>query len=290
MQKIIDTHFHIFDLNQFRVLWLEQEEILNRPILLSEFEELRTGKEYEVIGGVHIELDTIVEQKAMENQYFEQLAKDRKDFIKGTILYADMLDIHMKETIQQYAASEGVKGIRYILHVDEAKPGTCLEPIFVDNMKKLGELGLHFEACLRSIELDDLYQLGLQCPDTKIVLNHMGLPDVTAWKDTSRIKEVELWKVGIQKLATLPQVTCKMSGLSSVNIEEIKPLVEWCIEQFGIDRVMFASNFPVCNLSISFPTWTEAMMDILAEYTEEERNQFFYKNALKIYRAKEEAQ
>ncbi|ONI40637.1 hypothetical protein AN639_02820 [Candidatus Epulonipiscium fishelsonii] len=281
-QFIIDAHFHIFDSNQFTVEWVKEVEILNRPILLSEFEDLRQGEGYEVIGGVHIELDTIPQQKKAENDYFTQLLKDRKDFVKAAILYANLLDPNMKDFIKDYVGIAGAAGVRHILHVPDAPPKTCLEPVFINNVKALGKMGLHFEACMRSTELLDLYELAVQCKDTLIVLNHMGLPDVSAQQDKTRKAEVDMWKEGIQQLGTLGNVVCKISGLSSADVEEIAPLVEWCIEHFGENRVMFDSNFPVCNINISFPAWTEAMIKIFEN--KPYRDLFFYQNAIEIYK------
>ena len=71
MQKIIDTHMHIFDLNKFRVLWLEETDTLNKPIVLDDYiKAVTTNDKYRVIATQHVELDTIKEQKKSENDYF----------------------------------------------------------------------------------------------------------------------------------------------------------------------------------------------------------------------------
>ncbi len=286
MQKIIDAHFHIFDVDRFTVEWLKEVEILNRPILLEEFEAFKNTEEYDLIGSVHIELDSIESQKGAENDYFSNLAIERGDFVKAVILYANMLDPNMSDFISPYCSNDRVLGVRRILHVDETPPGTCLDNVFIENVKKLGALDLHFEACMRSGEMGDLYKLAKQCPNTLIVLNHMGLPDVAALKDPSRIAEIDRWKQGILLLATLDNVVCKISGLSSSEPKEIEELVEFCISQFGPERIMFASNFPVCNLSIDFDSWTKAMLEIFKNKTVVERDLFFYKNAERIYKIK----
>ena len=62
-----------------------------------------------------------------------------------------------KEYIDKYA-SEYVKGVRQVLHVPEALPGTCLGQLFVENVRYLGKKGLVFEGCVRNAELGDLYE------------------------------------------------------------------------------------------------------------------------------------
>ncbi|WP_305767994.1 amidohydrolase family protein [Candidatus Epulonipiscium viviparus] len=276
MQQIIDAHFHIFDPDRFCVEWLKEVDILNRPILLSEFEALAEGDDYKVVGAVHVELDTIAAQKKAENDYFVQLAADRSDFVKSVVLYADLLDPDMEQSLAEYTNKNSVAGVRYILHFDNTPAKTCLNPTFIENVKQLGKMNLHFEACIRPGELADLYQLAKQCPETLIVLNHMGLPDVTA-----NIEETDKWKQGIKLLASLDNVVCKISGLSSSDVTIITPFVEYCLDLFGEKRVMFASNFPVCNLSITFDDWTKAMLKIFE--TRPAKDLFFYKNAMNIY-------
>ncbi|MFT3985105.1 MAG: amidohydrolase family protein [Lachnospiraceae bacterium] len=289
MQKIIDTHIHKLDLDRFRLPWLDEVPELNHPILLDQYAAAQTSTDqYKVIGAVHIELDTAPSEKRKENDYFVDLAAANETVIKCAAIYADMKSPQLREWIEPYVNRNGVSSVRYVLHVPSEAPGTCLTEQFVNNVKMLGECGLQFEGCFRTSEIMDFYELVRRCPKTAFILNHMGLPDLTAWTDEKRSGEVSLWQEGIEKLAELPNITCKISGLSSGEVTAIRPLVEWCLNKFGPDRIMFASNFPVCNLNVSFDDWTLALLDIFKEQPEEIRDQFFYKNAIKIYHLSEE--
>lgn len=288
MQKIIDTHFHEFDISRFHVLWLSDVPKMNRRIMLSEFEELCKSDQYDIFGCVHVELDAIPEEKVLENDYFCELAEKRSDFVKSVVLYADLLSPNMEEFLSCYRGKKTVSGVRYLLHENRTPPKLCLEKQFVENIRKLGQLGLNFEACMRSGEMLDLYELAKICPETTIILNHMGLPSVDAWHNSENQEEITLWKTGIEKLGELENVVCKISGLSSDEVPKIKPLIHFCLDKFGIDRVMFATNFPVCDLTMDSdrgaPRWTQALLAIFMDKTPHEKDKFFYQNALKYYR------
>lgn len=77
----------------------------------------------------------------------------------------------------RYLDVASVKGVRQVLHVPEALPGTCLGEVFLENVRWLGEHGLVYEGCVRNGELGDLYEMARSCPGTIIVLDHMGIVD-----------------------------------------------------------------------------------------------------------------
>jgi L-fuconolactonase len=284
MQNIIDTHMHIFDLNQFRVLWLEDTDTLDKPIVLKDYlKAVSTNSEYKVIGCEHVELDTIEEQKKAENDYFVSVVNDSDTLVSGITIYAPMESNDLDSFLTPYVNEPNVKGVRYILHVPSAKKGTCLQPQFIENVKLLGSYNLIFEACLRAEELDDFYELAKKCPETEFVLNHMGLFDMQNIDDALYVKK---FKKDISDISKLDNVSVKVSGLSSSCVSEIDGLVNHTFDSFGEDRIMFASNYPVCTLNLSFDDWTRAMLSICEGRSQIFKDKFFYLNAIKIYKMK----
>jgi len=177
-----------------------------------------------------------------------------------------------------------------VLHVPEALPGTCLGQLFVENVRYLGKKGLVFEGCVRNAELGDLYETAKACPDTTIVLNHMGIvdPDIISVQTPSEEEQQykERWILNIRKLASLSNVVCKISGLNPKgewSAETLKPAVDIALDYFGEDRVMFASNYPVCNIATGLSPWIEALMKITEGRGSEFQNKLFRENAKRIY-------
>jgi predicted TIM-barrel fold metal-dependent hydrolase len=92
----------------------------------------------------------------------------------------------------------------------------------------------------------------------------------------------------MRSLAAQPNVQVKISGLGMVDWnwteESIRPFVLDTIEIFGVERCMFASNFPVDKLYSSFGTLYRAFRSIVSDFSFGERRKLFSDNALATYR------
>ena len=191
-----------------------------------------------------------------------------------------------RQIMQKYAGEKAVKGTRCILH-DPAQPrGLCLQPKFMDNVKTVGEMGFGFDACIRWTEIEDLYQLALHCPQTQIIIDHTGMVDMTVadWTDPAMQEKIAAWKAVMGKLAALPNIYIKISGLPSSKLEEIGEAVGFVMDLFGEDRCMYASNFPVCGIDgVKLNDWAFAMLDLTSGWEQARKDKFFYKNAQRIY-------
>lgn len=285
MQKVIDAHVHILNDSLFHLKWLEGEPSLEKNSSLEDYHNAWKGQDrYEVEKIIHIETDASLEDKERENAHFISVAKDPETAVDGVAVYIDMINDNAAKVIEEKFKDEPVvKSVRYILHMPYEAPDLCLDPRFVENVKKLGKYGIKFEACLRPEDLGNCVKLAKLCPETDFILNHMGIVDATAWADDSRKDYVDAWEKNISDLAALPNLTCKVSGLSSADVNLIAPIIDYCFDAFGEDRVMYASNFPVCKANISLNDWTFAMLDISAKRGKEFQNKFFYDNTVKIY-------
>ena len=102
-----------------------------------------------------------------------------------------------------------------------------------------------------------------------------------------------LWREGMKRLGAEPNVVVKVSGLGMVDWgwseASIRPFVLGVIDRFGVDRVMFGSNFPVDKLYGSFDTLYRSFESIVASFSESEQDQLFRDNALRHYRLRAEA-
>jgi L-fuconolactonase len=192
----------------------------------------------------------------------------------------DLLDENFENKAKNYAKYVEVKGVRHILHTERQPPKTCLNPIFCKNIEILGNLNLTFDVCIRAEELPDLYKLAKLFPKTNFIINHMGNLDIEKWSDKVYRN---LWKINIKKLSSLSNMFCKISGLSSSVEEKILPAINYCFDTFGSERVMYASNFPVCNLYDGMNSWTKTLINITLPRGNKFQQSFFYDNANRIY-------
>ena len=172
--------------------------------------------------------------------------------------------------LESHAAHAFVRGVRH-----KPKPGMMADAKWRSGYARLAPLGLHFELQAPWRLLEEAAQLAHDFPDTTIVLNHAGLP---------LDGELPGWRAAMSALATCPNVAVKISGLGRVT--QKREVVLGAIELFGVERCMFASNFPVDGLCGSFDEVYSAFDEITRAFGEDERRALFHDNAVRSYRMK----
>ena len=179
--------------------------------------------------------------------------------------------------------------------------GLLLDAKFREGFACLQRYGLSFEAWLYHPQLPELADLARVFPDIPIVLNHVGgLLGIGPY--TGRREEVfEQWKVGIAQVARCPNVLVKLGGLgmtrcgfawemgaapptSAELADALAPYYLWCIDQFGVERCMFESNFPVDKASYSYANMWNAFKRITQTFSPAQRLALFHDNAVRVYR------
>jgi L-fuconolactonase len=119
--------------------------------------------------------------------------------------------------------------------------------------------------------------------DLTVVIEHAG------WPRSDAPEEFELWRRGMSALAGLgDRVHCKLSGLAmplhSMDAPALRPWLDHCLESFGVDRCMFASNFPVDGLCVGYRALYAAFAAFVADRPAADRRALFHDNAARIYR------
>jgi predicted TIM-barrel fold metal-dependent hydrolase len=180
-----------------------------------------------------------------------------------------------------------VKGVRQVLHGPLTPAGYCLDPKFVRGVQLLGELGLRFDLCMRTDELADAGKLVDACPGTRFILDHCGNPKVHGpdGKPPDRAR----WRRDVEALAKRPNLVCKVSGIVNTakkgawSAADLAPIVNQVLDTFGPDRVMFASDWPVCTTVATLAEWLEALKAVVRERPAEMQRKLFHDNAVRVY-------
>jgi predicted TIM-barrel fold metal-dependent hydrolase len=209
------------------------------------------------------------------------MADDSENRIAGIVASARPERDGFKAHLQELAAHPKVKGIRRILHTgaDEVGRGE----MFIENVASLKEYGLSFDICVLACQLPVAINLTSKCPDVAFILDHCGVPDVND-------RALHPWREHIRELSKFLNVACKISGLvayadpANWKAEDLRPFVEHVIESFGWDRVMFGSDWPVCNLTASYSKWVETLLALTLSAGEGNQKKLFRENAIRIYR------
>jgi len=160
----------------------------------------------------------------------------------------------------------------------------------------LGKRGLSFDLCMRPNELDDGVKLAELCEDTRFVVDHCGNADPNVFvpnakSDKPLSHSPVQWKRSMEKLAGCPNTICKISGIvarapKGWKTELLAPVVNFCLDTFGSDRVVFGSDWPVCLLGAELQQWVAALREIVASRPKGDQLKLWSGNAVKFYSLK----
>lgn len=293
MVNVIDTHVHVWDVENYRLPWLDGEgSVLNRTWSVEDYGVAQAaGHGYRVEQAIYIEVDMAHDERPRENELVCKMVDDPGCIYGGACIAGDLLDSGFAAYIEKWGTRPQVKGVRHVLHVPSSAPGTCLDPVFAQNMRRLGSMGLVFEACMRCPELPDLVMLAKECPDTTIVLDHMGNmdPDVMASTHPTADERAarDAWKAAMRELGALGNVVCKVSGLNPAGawtVDGLARTVDAALDAFDAANVMFASNFPVLNVAMAFDDWLCAVLKMTEGMDAADRAALMSENARRVYR------
>jgi predicted TIM-barrel fold metal-dependent hydrolase len=180
------------------------------------------------------------------------------------------------ELIDQQMAASRFRGVRPMGQFDEPLPSGVI-------LRALADRGLLFELMTHPDQLHAAAAGLAAVDDLVVVVEHTG------WPRSASDDEFALWKSGIDALAAVDDnVVCKLSGLAmplgSMSVDAFRPWLEHAIDAFGVDRCMFASNFPVDGLHGTFDELYTAFAAVTAGLDDASRDKLFAANAERVYR------
>ncbi len=148
----------------------------------------------------------------------------------------------------------------------------------------LVDLDLTLDALGFPRHLDNFHTILTRYPDMRVVIDHCMKPQVA-----DHPAGLEQWKDGMARLARDTQAYCKLSGLVTEaaegwTIDDLRPYAGHVLEQFGPNRVMWGSDWPVCQLRASYDDWRTAAEALTAHLDVADKEQVFGGTAATFYR------
>ncbi|ASY60625.1 MULTISPECIES: amidohydrolase family protein [Sinorhizobium] len=291
---IIDPHFHLWDLETNYYPWLSDGvkpsafgdyTAINKTYLIEDF--LADAKNQNLVKAVHLDVGFDPKNPAGETKWLQSVA-DKHGFPHGIVGYADFRKPDVGDLLDEHLQYANFRGVRQSMnyHTDLAKtyltePEVSRTPEWRRGFKELARRGLSYDLQLYYWQMEEFLELARDFPDVQIILNHTGM-------QVDGPSHFEGWRKAMKTLAQAPNVACKISGLGmgdwTWTTESIRPYVEEAIAAFGVERAMFASNFPVDKLFSSYDAIWNAFKDITAGYSGPERSELFHDNAVRFYR------
>lgn len=256
--KLIDTHFHVWNLDKQNLPWLEDVPALKKSYLIEDYiNEYKKLDNVILEGGIYVEVDSdnpILEDEIL---YEEKANNDKILAIVARSKVSPTMRVPLFAT-----------GIRQPLHTGDAPKGMCLEDSFIEGIKELTKNNMTFDSCNRVDELSDLVKMMEKTPDAKVVLNHLG--NVEGLTDE--------YKNNMRALAKFPNLYVKVSGYKTEDKEFVRDLLSFVKNTFTKDRLIYASNWPVINIYSNL----KEHIDLLIESFGNDED-FFYNNAKECY-------
>ena len=288
VRPIVDTHQHLWDLNIFRLPWLKAGGELTRSFTQADYEEATRG--LGVAKAVYMEVAVAPEQKLAEAEYIVKVCADRGNPTCAAVIGGLIMEDGFKDYIMRFAGSPYIKGVRRALN----NPGQLEDDRLIQNVRLLGSLNMSFDLVIPPRLIAQAAKLVERCGDTRFILDHCGNADplaFTADLDWGRKPQhdADAWKRDIETLAARPNTICKISGIiarvpkGQATAEVLAPIVNHCLDTFGPDRVIFASDWPVCTRGAPLRVWVNLLHRIVKDRPSEQQRKLFWSNANTFY-------
>ena len=279
---MIDTHIHLLEPDRFTYEWTKGFPALTGRFDLSDYQ--KASADTGIQAGVFMEVDC--EESADEARYFCSLAEQPGCLIQAVVAAARPESPDFERNLEAMAHPR-LTGIRRVLHTqpDELSQSA----LFRENVSHVGAHGLSFDLCVLQRQLPLALDLVRACPQTTFILDHCGVPEISA-NDAPAGAGFLAWKKSIRALAAEPNVNGKISGITAYapaplrNAEGLRPYIDTMLEAFGPSRLVWGGDWPVVNLGNGLLAWSNITRELLSELTPDERTLILSTNAKKIYR------
>ncbi len=297
--QIVDAHHHLWDLNNehTKYSWLMVKEgeaffgdyaAIRKSYLIEDY--LKDSKNQNIIKSVHVQAEHDDDKPVNETAWLQNLANTHSSNLPSAIVaYADFSKNNISEVLDAHQEYNNTRGIRQILSYNKEEPkyshaseDFMKNSVWIENFKNIRNRNLSFDIQIYKHQMQDAVDLATKYDDVLFILNHTGEP-------CCQTEEyIHSWKENMKKLASCENIVAKISGLGMFDpqwtIDSTRIFVEKTIQIFGIERCMFASNFPVDKIFNTFDNYWNSFKEITKDYSENDRKLLFSSNAEKYYR------
>ena len=289
MEKLefVDSHVHFYDMQHPELFYGHWQPDVNPPLIGKQMRKLgernflaedfiEITRASNVTKAVHVQAAIGSEDPVKETEWLEEAA-ERTGFPHAIVAHADLRDPNVEPVLERHCEFPRMRGVRDFSYGD-----FLVADDFHRGYALLEKYNLHASIAAQCQDMEKLVALANKFPNTVIVIDHAGNP-------AERNDEYfELWKQGMATAATAGNIICKISGLGmgdhNWTVESIRPWVLGCIEAFGVERSIFATNWPVDSLFSSYDTLIQAYTEIISDFSEDEKRALFARNTEELYR------
>lgn len=283
---IVDTHQHLADLQRFGKDWTSPPVPGNYG--MPAYFEATKGLNF--VKAVYMEVAVPPERRREEALYAIELCKDKSNPTAGAVIAGDMGSPDFENYIAEFKDSPYIKGVRTgFRSTDQMMSEQVLK-----NVRALGRMNLSLDFSIMPAWYSGISKLIKACPDTRFLVNHCGNVDPKAFLDPSQYTgkpehDRDQWITDFKDIASSKNVVLKISGIVTrssgypLTAENLGPALNQCLDIFGPDRVMFASDWPWCLKSMGIEPWVNILKTVVKNRPYREQKKLFHDNAIKFY-------
>lgn len=275
-EVIVDAHHHLWDLDVVAQPWLAEPGLaaLRRNFIEPDYAA--------VAAAAGVTASVLVQTVAVPEETPELLAiADRSGLIAGVVGWVDLTAPDVAGRLAAFAGRK-LAGVRHLVQ-SEPDPGWLVRPDVLRGLAAVARAGLAYDVLITAGQLPTAIGAAEAVPDLMFVLNHLAKPPIAAG-------ELEPWAGHLRRLAALPNVVAKLSGLVTEadvrrwQTADLRPYAEVALECFGADRLMYGSDWPVCTLAAGYDQVLAAARELTGSLSPAERAAVFAGTATRIYR------
>jgi L-fuconolactonase len=268
---IIDAHHHLWeDLTRRDYAWLADLDPIRRPYTVDDLSAVSNADR------------TILVQTVPTVEETEEFLATAAatPLIAGVVGWVDLTAPDVAEQLS-VLQSDKLVGIRHPAQ-GEPDPEWLVRPDVVRGIKAVAEAGLTYDVLIQPPQHKSAIALADAVPGARLVLDHAGKPAIADGA-------YEPWAAFITALAARPNVFCKLSGLvteanwTQWTVNDLCPYATHVLESFGPDRVMFGSDWPVCELAATYSEVYEAARTLVSALSPSEQGEVFAGTATRAY-------
>jgi L-fuconolactonase len=259
---LIDSHQHFWDIARFSYDWMSPDSVLHRTILPDDLRPHLSA------AGIHRTVLVEAHGSLEETDWFLELA-EANDFIAGVVAWVDLLAPGLPDRLDMYAEHPSFKGVRHKVH-DEPNDDWLARSDVHTALDELACRDIPYDLLVRPQHLRHVPRLAARHPDLRMVVDHIAKPRIAVGDDLAS------WSRDMKAVADIPTISCKLSGMvteadhAAWKPSDLTPYVDAVVEMFGFNRLMFGSDWPVCELASDYGRTLDALRHSLGSISASE--------------------
>ena len=273
---MIDAHHHLWDPSRRSYPWMTGAALdpIRRPYTVDDLRSVTKA------AGVHATVLVQTVSSSEETEEFLATARD-EPVIAGVVGWVDLTAPDVAAQLASLGESGPLVGIR---HQVEGEPDDewLLRPDVLRGLAAISDAGLVYDLLVTPAQLPAAASAAAQLPELSFVLDHAAKPQIAAgaW---------EPWAGAVAALAERENVHCKLSGLvteadwAAWQVGHLQRYVSHVLDAFGPERLLFGSDWPVCELAASYEVVVDTAVELTGSLSDSERLAVFEHNARRVY-------